>query len=248
MGGLRSSAAVAVSGRGDDRLIVASYNVHRCVGGDGRSDAARIAAVVREIGAAIVGVQEIESGPPAGQLDELSRLTGLTAVAAPTHGPARRGFGNALLTRLPIVAARRVDLSIPKREPRGLLDVELDWRGQPLHVLTTHFGLSGAERRLQVMLTLGALHLRRAGVTVLLGDFNEWLPGGRPLRALQGRFGRDRSPRTFPARRPLFALDRIWVQPRGALAQVHAHRTALARAASDHLPVVGTVAASPPAT
>jgi len=93
----------------------------------------------------------------------------------------------------------------------------------------------------QVMLTLGELHLERPGLTVLLGDFNEWLPGGRPLRALQGRFGRDPSPRTFPARRPVFALDRIWVQPRAALGKVRAHRTNLARAASDHLPVVATI-------
>jgi len=231
-----------VSGRGaDDRVVVASYNVHRCVGGDGRSDVSRIAAVVRETGAAVVGLQEIESGLDAGQLDELSRHAGLDAVAGPTLGSERRGFGNALLTRLPVLAVRRVDLSVPKREPRGLLDVELDWHGQPLHVLTTHFGLSGAERRVQVMLTLGELHLARAGLTILLGDFNEWLPGGRPLRALQGRFGRDPSPRTFPARRPLFALDRIWVQPRAALGKVRVHTTSLARSASDHLPVVATI-------
>ena len=231
-----------MSGRaGDDRLVVASYNVHRCVGGDGLGDVSRIAGVVREMEAGVVGLQEVESGLRAGQLEELSRHTGLAAVAGPTLGGDRRGFGNALLTGLPIVAVRRVDLSVPKREPRGLLDVELDWSGRPLHVLTTHFGLSAAERRVQVMLTLGELHLARVGLTILLGDFNEWLPGGRPLRALQGRFGRDRSPRTFPARRPLFALDRIWVQPRAALGKVRAHRTNLARAASDHLPVVATI-------
>jgi endonuclease/exonuclease/phosphatase family metal-dependent hydrolase len=231
----------AVSGRGaNGRLLVASYNVHRCVGADGRADASRIAAVLGEIGASVVGLQEVES-LCAGQLDELARLTGLSGVAGPTCGAARRDFGNALLTSLPVAGVRRVDLSVPQREPRGLLDVELDWNGRPLHVLITHFGLSGAERRVQAMLTVGELHLNRAGVTILLGDFNEWLPGGRTLRTLEGRFGRHRSPRTFPARRPLFALDRIWVRPRGALGAIHTHRTRLARAASDHLPVVATL-------
>jgi len=241
MGGMGGSARGAVSaGEANGRLLVASYNVHRCVGSDGRADASRIAAVVRETGAGVVGLQEVES-PCAGQLDELAGLTGLHAVAGPTCGASRREFGNALLTALPVTAVRRVDLSVPTREPRGLLDVELDWHGRPLHVLTTHFGLSGAERRVQAMLTLGELHLSRVGVTILLGDFNEWLPGGRTLRVLERRFGTRRSPRTFPARRPVFALDRIWVQPHTALGEIRAHRTALARAASDHLPVVATV-------
>src|SRR5207248_8327079 len=125
--------------------------------------------------------------------------------------------------------------------PRGLLDVELDWDGQPLRVLITHFGLGGAERRVQVMLVLGELHVERERLTILLGDFNEWLPGGRPLRALRRRFGGDRSPRTFPSVRPLFALDRMWGQPRRALGPVRAHATRLARLASDHLPIVATV-------
>jgi endonuclease/exonuclease/phosphatase family metal-dependent hydrolase len=47
--------------------------------------------------------------------------------------------------------------------------------------------------------------------------------------------------RTWPSRRPLFALDRIWVHPPGALASVRAHASATARRASDHLPLVGMI-------
>jgi endonuclease/exonuclease/phosphatase family metal-dependent hydrolase len=115
------------------------------------------------------------------------------------------------------------------------------WEGQPLRVLVTHFGLTAAERRVQVMLVLGELHLEHERLTILLGDFNEWLPGGRPLRALRTRFGRDRTPRTFPSWRPLLALDRMWGQPRRALGPLRAHGTRLARLASDHLPIVATV-------
>jgi endonuclease/exonuclease/phosphatase family metal-dependent hydrolase len=226
-------------------LVVASYNVHRCVGNDGRKDPGRIAAVAREIGADLIGLQEIESGPDsaaaAAQLEALAHETGLHAVAGVTRQQVRYHFGNALLTRFPVLGVRRIDLSVPSREPRGLLDVELDWGGERLRVLTTHFGLSAAERRVQVMLVLGELHLDREVLTVLLGDFNEWLPGGRPLRALQDRFGRDPSPRTFPSWRPILSLDRVWVQPRAALGAVRVHASRLARVASDHLPIVAKI-------
>jgi endonuclease/exonuclease/phosphatase family metal-dependent hydrolase len=230
--------------RADGRIVVASYNVHRCVGRDGRSDPHRIADVLRETGARLVGLQEIESaanGRGRSQLEELAHATGLEPVAGAISAAERRGFGNALLTGLPVSAIRRIDISVPKREPRGLLDVEVDWQGRRLRVLNTHFGLSAAERRVQVMLVLGELHLERESLTLLVGDFNEWLPGGRPLRALQHRFGRNASPRTFPSRRPLFSLDRIWVQPYTALATIRAHRTRLARTASDHLPILATI-------
>ena len=82
---------------------------------------------------------------------------------------------------------------------------------------------------------------------VLLGDVNEWFPAASALRRLHARFGRGRGVRTFPSRRPLLALDRVWVQPRAALTAVHAHRSPLARVASDHLPLRATVLWSPAA-
>ena len=225
-------------------LTVASYNVHHCIGTDGHSDTERVARVVREIGAQVVGLQEVESGEPGEyvpQLDEIARATGFRAVAGATLQRGRGDFGNAILTSLPVLSVQRFDLSVPKREPRGLLDVELSMNGTPLRVLTTHFGLRAAERRVQVLSVLGHLHLERDRLTILLGDFNEWLPGGRPLRALRQRFGHAGSPRTFPAWRPLLALDRVWVQPKKAFGGMRAHDTRLARVASDHLPVVATI-------
>jgi len=225
-------------------LTVASYNVHHCVGGDGRRDVARVADVIREIGADVVGLQEVESGTPGelvADLDEIAAATGLTPVAGATLQRGRGDFGNALLTSLPIASVERCDLSVPKREPRGLLDVELVWRGERLRALTTHFGLRAAERRVQVLAVLGRLQLEHHPLTILLGDFNEWLPGGRPLRALRKRFGHSGSPRTFPAWRPIFALDRVWVHPKRMLGGVRAHESALARVASDHLPIVASI-------
>jgi endonuclease/exonuclease/phosphatase family metal-dependent hydrolase len=74
-----------------------------------------------------------------------------------------------------------------------------------------------------------------------MGDFNEWLPWGRPLRWLHAYFGKVPTPASFPSQLPLFALDRIWVHPAEALVSTTPHRTTLARRASDHLPVVARV-------
>ena len=46
---------------------------------------------------------------------------------------------------------------------------------------------------------------------------------------------------TFPAAFPVFALDRIWVNPRGALTALAAHASPSARVASDHLPVTADI-------
>jgi endonuclease/exonuclease/phosphatase family metal-dependent hydrolase len=84
--------------------------------------------------------------------------------------------------------------------------------------------------------------IRHAAVTILLGDFNEWLLWGRPLRWVNRRFGSLPAPPTFPSRRPLMALDRIWVDPADRLISLHHHRHPSAAIASDHLPLVAQVA------
>ena len=76
---------------------------------------------------------------------------------------------------------------------------------------------------------------------VVLGDINEWLPLGRPLRWMHGLLGTAPWQRTFPVYAPMFALDRVWVRPRGSLLQFNVHRSTLSRRASDHFPVTAVV-------
>jgi endonuclease/exonuclease/phosphatase family metal-dependent hydrolase len=108
-------------------------------------------------------------------------------------------------------------------------------------VIATHLGLRAGERRAQIGALLRALAAHDAPITVVLGDFNHWVPAFRSLRELDRSLGRAAVLRTFPAWRPLLALDRIWVRPATSLLEVHVHATPLARAASDHLPVRATV-------
>jgi endonuclease/exonuclease/phosphatase family metal-dependent hydrolase len=228
--------------------VVASYNVRRCLGLDGRRDPDRVAAVISEMKADVVGLQEVESSPdsdPDGvdQLALLARKSGLHALAGPILRRHDGHTGNGLLTRLPIRSYRLLDLSVPGREPRGAIDVTLEGSGARMRLLVTHFGLRGAERRAQAIRLLSALEDRSSeDVTVLLGDLNEWFPRGRMLRSVGRGLAEARSVRSFPAFWPVLALDRICVAPAGALREFGAHVSPLARVASDHLPVRAVIA------
>jgi len=224
-------------------MKLATWNVHRCIGRDGEKSPERCAAVLQEIDADVIALQELESRP-GHELDVLAYLareTGARAIAGSTIIEKDGHYGNALLTRLPVRAVRRHDLSVSRREPRGALDVDLDLDRSRLQVIATHLGLRPAERRQQVQRLLHLFDTRNQDLVVLTGDLNEWFLWGRPLRMLHGVFPHAPHRRTWPAHAPLFALDRIWVHPHPALRTLAAHRSRLARVASDHLPVIAEI-------
>jgi endonuclease/exonuclease/phosphatase family metal-dependent hydrolase len=223
-------------------LRVATYNIHSAVGRDGRCDPGRVARVIRELAADVVALQEVESHH--GGLDALEflgRETGMTAVPGPTMLRTEGDYGNALLTRSRLLEVRRLDLSFPGREPRGALDVTLEAGRLAVRIIATHLGLRPVERRHQIDTILAGLAQPNPGPTVLLGDLNEWFLWGRPLRRLHAHFGPTPAPATFPAHWPVFALDRVWVQPLRSLRKLAVHDSRLARVASDHLPLVAEI-------
>ncbi len=223
---------------------LATWNIHRCIGRDGVMSPGRCAAVLNEIDANVVALQEVESRPgdEHDALALLARETGSRAIAGATLVREDTHFGNALLTRLPLQAVRHHDLSVPGREPRAALDVDFEADGYRVQMIATHLGLRPAERRAQVRRLLPRFDVRRSDLVVLAGDLNEWFLWGRPLRMLHRIFQRTPHVRSWPARAPLLSLDRIWVHPRHALVRLTVHRSALTRTASDHLPLIAEVA------
>lgn len=224
-------------------LTVATWNVHGGVGRDRHYSPARIADVVLETGADVIALQEVGSKDSSDVL--LDALVGGTGFAAVDGWTCLRGgcdFGNVVLSRFPIAAARRLDLTVHGREPRGALDVVASTPQGALRVIGTHLGLWPGERRAQVRKLLGALAGEAPLPTVLTGDVNEWYLWGRPLRWLHRHFEPTPAPATFPAWRPMLSLDRLWTKPASLLAELRVHRSALARAASDHLPLVARLA------
>ncbi|PLX47655.1 MAG: endonuclease [Desulfobulbaceae bacterium] len=227
-------------------LRVATYNIHGGLGRDGRRDMSRIAAVINDLRCRVVALQEVLAPHGHGNdaLSLLEQQTGMTGIAGITMRSARGQFGNALLCDLPIVRVRKHDLSVHGREKRGALDVLLRRKRRQLRVLATHLGLRPYERRQQVrrLLDIVGKGEQPDEVTIIMGDMNEWFLWGRPLRWIHANFGRAVACRTFPADRPLLALDRIWCHPPEQLTALAPHRSRLSRVASDHLPLVATLA------
>ena len=223
---------------GPECLRIASYNVHACRGTDGKKDAQRIVQVIEELGCDTVGLQEVDY-----RLDYIAQKVGMQAIPGLTLARHDGPFGNALLTRRKVLDVRRMGFTYSRREPRNALDVDLEVNGETVRVIVTHLGLWPAERRYQVKKILEMVRATPSSERVIvLGDINEWLPLGRPLRWMNALFGRCPAERSFPSRWPLVALDRVWVRPRHALLALKAHRTPLAELASDHLPVKAIIA------
>ncbi|MCU0944525.1 MAG: endonuclease/exonuclease/phosphatase family protein [Rubritepida sp.] len=227
-------------------LCVASWNLHKCVGADGRFDPARSVAVIAELDADIVALQEADKrfGRRSGLLDlhALERATGLAPLHVSDLADGHGWHGNALLVRRGTHARFR-RLALPGAEPRGALVAELALAEGPLRVVAAHLGLLRRCRTRQIETILRILHESPPMPTLLLGDLNEWRPGARSsLRALEPVFGPvPPAPPSFPARLPLLPLDRILGWPHGLVSDVRVHRSRQAAHASDHLPLTARV-------
>lgn len=231
--------------RDEAALLIASYNVHKCVGTDNRFDPARIAAVIAEINPDIMALQEAcqRFGRRSGLLD-LPRLRAECGLVAANGGhTGDPGWhGNLLLVREGIVGDLH-QIRLPGVEPRGALVVDLDLEAGPLRIVAAHFGLLRRSREQQAEAILKAVGTRPERPTLLLGDFNEWRLGPRSsLLSFGPTFGPLAAALpSFPSRLPILALDRILANPHELISGVEVHNTPLARTASDHLPVKAVI-------
>ncbi|MCP5274725.1 MAG: endonuclease/exonuclease/phosphatase family protein [Burkholderiales bacterium] len=224
-------------------LTLATYNIHRCIGTDGKFNPERIIEVIQQLDADIIALQEVETfrRERLNLLEHLSRHTGMYAVAGITMFSDISHYGNALLSRLDIEELHREDLSIKGREPRGAICIKTRLANKSIRVIATHLGLLPSERRTQTKQLLKLLEQESADISVLMGDLNEWYMWGRPLRLLRKHFNKTIAPLTFPSRFPFFALDRIWVEPQSCLRSVVSIKNRTTKKASDHLPLVATL-------
>lgn len=134
----------------------------------------------------------------------------------------RGHHGNALLSKFPIAGSTNYDVSINRKEKRGLLHCVLTVPGYstPIHTVCAHLGLLGTHRRQQVELLCRLIETEVPPTTPLIvaGDFNDWRLQGHTLLSrcagLREAFTEmtGQPAKTFPARWPLLPLDRIYVR------------------------------------
>lgn len=234
---------------------VATYNVHGCVGMDRQRSEARIASVIAELSADIVGLQELDRGRGrSAAVDQAQIIAGRLGWHSYFHPAIQRGeehYGNAILSRHPLTLRCAADLpgNAPFfcRESRSALGMEVATDGGLVHVINTHLGLGRRERWLQAQLLTSGEWLdliTGSAPLILLGDFNS-RPGSRPhqmlshhLRDVRRVIQPTAPARTFPTRFPAFAVDHIFVNEALRPLTLSVHRTALSRLASDHYPLI----------
>jgi endonuclease/exonuclease/phosphatase family metal-dependent hydrolase len=227
-------------------LKVASYNIHKCRGTDGRVRPDRIVDVLGEINARLVALQEVDHrfGRRVGLLDPvaLEKQTGLRLLAQSDAPDGHGWHGNALLVGREPTFYKRLRLRLPGIEPRGAIVAELDLGEGRFRVIAAHFGLLRRSRVSQAQALLAAFTELAPMPTLLLGDLNEWRRRRRSaLSVFEPLFGEAHPLPSFPSRRPIFPLDRILGWPRGLIQNLAVHDTPLARQASDHLPLTAEV-------
>lgn len=232
--------ARAVTDPEKDSTRLVSYNVHACVGRDRRFMPERILAILEQCDADVIALQEVENrsfrGTPV--VEFLARNLGLHAYPGSTLRRGDADYGNLLLAKQEPDALRMHDISVPGAEPRGAIEADFTFGGRRIKFVSTHLGLTGPERKKQVLQLLPAIEQARSDVIVMAGDFNEWRPRSFPLRALRSALGPGSAARTFPAATPVLALDRFYVSPWDIVLNCQVMKTDECRKASDHLPLI----------
>jgi endonuclease/exonuclease/phosphatase family metal-dependent hydrolase len=236
----------------DDRAAtvrVVTYNIHRSRGMDRRTRPDRIAAVLRAIGADIVALQEVVGAGPSGisHIEEIGAALGMGWVLAPVRQLRGHQFGNAVLSRFPILDHAQHDLSWKTCEERGLQRADVAIDGHTLHVYNVHLGTAILERRYQAerLATLVA-EKPAGGAKILLGDFNEWMRGlttrllSSKLKSVDLTTYLTRR-RTYPGFFPILHLDHIYYAGKLDIVHVELARTRLSLVASDHLPLIADI-------
>jgi endonuclease/exonuclease/phosphatase family metal-dependent hydrolase len=224
---------------------VASYNMRKGIGLDRRRDPLRVLQVLNELDADIIALQEADrrfgtraSAIPPEMIDGESDYRPVLL----DNRPLSIGWhGNALLVRKDVVVEESHMLHLPTLEPRGAVSATLRLSGalasQRLHVVGMHLDISGLRRRQQARAVLDHLDQFDDLPAILMGDLNEWRPRGGCLSDFGAALHSVDTGQSFPSRRPLARLDRIFASPVLQAVDSGVHHSHLAAKASDHLPI-----------
>lgn len=237
------------------KIKILTYNIHKCIGGiDRRYDPDRICETIGHYEPDFVLLQEVDNMAKRSnhdrQVDILGDRLGYRHRTWFPNVTLRRGgeYGNAILSRFPLTETTNIDLTIGRRKRRSVLHARYrvrlpgGRRTRTVHVFNMHLGLSGGERKMQLQRFLDCHPFQgfhHDTPVIVAGDFNDvWGTLGKKLLHPAGFRGMDQPLRTFPSYAPVRALDSVYVRGNLAMRKVQRARLALAKRASDHLPLI----------
>ena len=232
------------------KIRIATYNIHKARGLDGRRRIERIAQVLDAIGADIIALQEVVSHDGRAIEDHqaayLAGQFGYHLAIGETRKHGGGIYGNVTLSRWDFRLIRHVDLTVSGREKRGVLRTDIRIGHHLLHLFNVHLGTAIRERSRQAVRLMDTDLLNAidiSGPRIVLGDFNEWVHG-RVTRTLTKEFhltdlgAHLPRVRAYPALVPLLHLDHIYFDHHLQVEKAHFHRSRRALIASDHLPLI----------
>lgn len=226
------------------RFKLATYNIRKAIGRDGRRRPDRTLDVIEALRADIVVLQEADFRFKGRRAifseEELRERTGLHVVDVAPDAPGLGWHGNMLLVRDAVRCLHVQPITLPGLEPRGAVHATFQIGSQRLALVHCHLGLVPSQRRQQAQIL--ADRPDPAVPTVLAGDLNAAGVEPRSLSPLYARFDEVDTGPSFPTRWPLIRFDRIFHSQPLIAVDAAVHDTAEARKASDHLPVTATFA------
>lgn len=241
------------------RLRIMSYNIHRAIGVDRRFRPERIVRIAEHHAPDVLLLQEVDDGVPRSRRRDLGRdlaeALGFPYFVVGHNVSLRKGrYGNATLSRYPILRERNIDLTIESRKRRGCQHTTIEIekvRGHPhrMDVFNLHLGLLVQERARQIGMLVRSKEFSELDphhASIVGGDFNDWRSLLHPIFteilrfgcATQKEYAYNNALRTYPSFSPRGGLDRIYFRGPLRLLTARACRLSLSRVASDHLPII----------
>jgi len=240
------------------KLRFLTYNIHRAIGLDRRFKPERIEEIIGDHDPDIVLLQEVDEGVPRSReqamAKEIAANLGYPYYAMGHNVSLRKGYyGNATLSRYPIIRERNINLTIDNKKRRGCQHTSINIGGTRnfhLEVFNLHLGLAALERQKQASLLMRSkefTELDPSTPCIIGGDFNDWLSRLRALfvEAMGLHCATDyekqkgfTSMKTYPSFSPRGGLDRIYYRGNMKLLDVKKCRHPIAKVASDHLPII----------
>lgn len=225
-----------------------SYNIHAGIGMDEVLDLDRIVYVISSEEADIIGLNEVDCctsrSRGVDQAKYIADKLGYYHVFGKTIDYSGGEYGNAFISKYPIIKSQNHKLPIyssDTREPRGMLECDVNIDGSTIKVFTSHLGLEESERKLSIEYISNVLE-DMSNNTILLGDFNlkydkdfeELSPLMAQLKDTAEDIGLADDIMTFDSKHPNKKIDYILVSKDVKVLSTYV----IPSLASDHLPLI----------